>query len=274
MLRFSTGAIRFGEKSMTRAEPKLKLWLPLLAALFAISGCSSNGATTRQVVGLADLTLPNDSLAVVVKSVSSSPEAAASNLAGTASPGEFDRADLENLRGSLVDTLRAAMNSRSIDESGPISIYLVVRNHVMATAGLEGAALAAVDWCAARPSGTPIYRELFYVTERRIYFGSPGEIKDRLNRAVVRRVAESVLMLASPNKLDFGLPRKIAGTYVNPNAALATLPQHLRSRSVAKVPSHAVLQFGYIPGSLPVTAWWQSRKSAKSHSCETVLARG
>ena len=251
--------------------PIFKLWLPLLAALFATSGCSSNGATTRQVVGLADLSLPKDSLAVVVKSVSISPEAAASNLAGTASSGEFDHADLENLRGSLVDTLRVAMISRSLDESGPISIYLVVRIYVMATASLEGAALAAVDWCAARPSGTPTYRELFYVTERK---NSPGEIKDRLNKTVVRRIAESVLMLASPNKLDFGLPRKIAGTYVNPDAALATLPQHLRSRSVTKMPSHAVLRFGYIPGSLPVTAWWQSRKSAKSHSCETVLARG
>jgi hypothetical protein len=259
---------------MPQAAPKLKLWLPLLAALFAIPGCSSNSATTRQVVNLADLSLPNDSLAVVVKSVSISPKAAASNSAGTASPGGFDQADLENLHGSLVDTLRAAMNFRSLDESAPISIYLVVRNHVMATASLEGAALAAVDWYAARPSGTPIYRELFYVTERWIFFGSPGGIKNRLNKTVVRRIAESVLMLASPNKLDFGLPRKIAGTYVNPNAALATLPQHLRSRSVSKVPSHAVLQFGYIPGSLPVTAWWHSRKSAKSHSCETVLARG
>jgi len=259
---------------MPQAAPIFKLWLPLLAALFAISGCSSNGATTRQVVGLADLSLPNDSLAVAVKSVSLSPEAAASSSADTASPGGFDQADLENLRGSLVDTLRAAMEFRSLDESGPISIHLAVRNHVMATAGLEGAALAAVDWCAARPSGTPIYRELFYVTERRIFFGSPGGIKDRLNKTVVRRIAESVLMLASPNKLDFGLPRKIAGTYVNPNAALATLPQQLRPRSVTKMPTHAVLQFGYIPGSLPVTAWWHSRIPAKSHSCETVLARG
>ena len=259
---------------MFQAAPIIRPWLALLVALFAISGCSSNGATTRQVVGLADLSLPKDSLAVVVNSVSISPEAATSNSAGTASPGGFDQADLENLRGSLIDTLRAAMNSRSLDESGPISIYLVVRIHVMATAGLEGAALAAVDWCAARPSGTPIYRELFYVTERKMFSGSPGEIKDRLNKTIVRRIAESVLMLARPNKLDFGLPRRIAGTYVNPNAALATLPQHLRSLSVTKVPSHAVLQFGYIPGSLPVTAWWQSRKSAKSHSCETVLARG
>ena len=63
---------------MPQAAPKLKLWLPLLAALFAIPGCSSNSATTRQVVDLADLSLPNDSLAVVVKSVSISPKAAAS----------------------------------------------------------------------------------------------------------------------------------------------------------------------------------------------------
>ncbi len=259
---------------MTQTMPIFKLWLPLLAALIATSGCSSNGATTRQIVDLADLSLPHDSLAVVVESVSISPEAAASNAAGTASPGGFDQADLENLRGSLVDTLEAAMKSRSLDESGPIAIYLVVRNHAIATAGFEGAALAAVDWCAARPSGTPIYRELFYVTERKIFFGSPGDIKNRINNKIVRRIAESVLMLASPNKLDFGLPRKIAGTYVNPNAALATLPQDLGSRSAAKVPSHAVLEFGYIPGSLPITAWWHSRKSAKSHSCETVLARG
>jgi hypothetical protein len=259
---------------MKRITPVATLGLLLIASLIGLPGCSSNGATTRQVVGLADMSLPKISLAVAVKSVSINPGATAPDGAGSGSLADFDQADLENLRASLVDTLHAAMNSRSLDVSETISIYLVIRNYAMAASRLDGAGLAAVDWCAARPSGTPIYRELFYVTERKLFVGSPGGMKDRLNKAVVQRIAESALLLASPNKLDLGLPRRIEGTYMNPKAALATLPRHLRSRSAATMPSYTVLQFGYIPGSLPITASWQSRKSAKTHSCETVLARG
>lgn len=135
----------------------------LLVILMSASGCgATKGETTRQTVHLDNLSLPEFLVPVEVESVSSSPDAAELYTSGVFRWGKFNEADITNLRVSLEDTLKAAISQNRLDKSDKVRVYVVVRKYIVAASNVEVAALAAVDWCAARKDGTLLYREIFY----------------------------------------------------------------------------------------------------------------
>jgi hypothetical protein len=231
------------------------------------SGCGAiKGETTRQTVHLNNLSLPESLVPIEVESFSSAPDAAELYTSGVKRWGKFNDADLTNLRASLEDTLKAAISQDRLDNSEKVRVYVVIRNYLVAASNIQGATLAAVDWCAARKDGTLLYREIFYAANSGMFIGTLGSMKDTVHRSIVGRIAESSLLLASRNRAVLTLPRNTKGTFDKLEDARKTLPG-----SVASLGFLAVQDLVYIPGSSPVNVPWQSVETANSVSCNKSL---
>jgi len=255
------------------ARPSLRVWLTFLIASTVLLGCGTTGGTTRQTVHFSDLNVEQALVPVRVYSVLSASDAAILSTSGVYRWGEFDASDLANLRGSLEDTIAAATKNSRVDGSETLSVYVTVRRYVVAASNVEGAALVAIDWCLARSDGLPVYRELFYATDRMRFIGTLGMIKDSVHRAIVRRISESSLVLAGlppPSKL----PRTVAGTFDDLDGALATLPESVRSWGAPVGGFYAggfYVPGFYLPGSESQAVPWRSAKLTESNSCPRLL---
>jgi hypothetical protein len=139
-----------------------------------------------------------------------------------------------------------------------------------ASTNMEVAVLAAVDWCAARNDGTAIYRDVFYAAYSKMLLATLGSGKAAVNRAIVRRVAESSLLLAAGVPADGSLPRKLEGTYETLEEAAATLPSHMASAGTA-VPFGSTLLFLPSTGSADIP-WWKAESPAAT-PCQSLLGQ-
>ena len=242
-----------------------------LFALSVLCGCGTTGETTRQIVELENLPQRQAVVPIQVDSVLAAPDAAQLHSSGVYKWGKFDASDLAHLRATLDDTLAAATRKVQQDPSDRLHIALVVRKYIVAASNVEGAALAAIDWCIARSDGLPVYREIFYAANRMRFIGTLGMIKDSVHRDAVRRVAESSLALAGQTAGTVTLPRRVPGTFESLEDALAELPESVRSWGAPFVVSRSPMLFGYIPGSARVAVPWKSAEFARAVSCEKLL---
>ena len=239
----------------------------LLVALMGAAGCGAiKGETTPQTVHLNDLSLPEPLVPIELGSVSSTPNAAELHTSGVYEWGKFDDADLASIRASLERTLKEAVDRYRLDESEKVRVYVVIRKYIVAASNVAASALATVDWCAARKDGTLLYRELFYATDYGQFVGTLGGLKNTVHRAIVGRIAESGLVIASRNNTELTLPRKTEHTFDKLEDALKTLPESAQSWGLV-VPGPPF----YFPGSAPVTIPWQSAGITESVSCEKSL---
>jgi hypothetical protein len=234
------------------------------------SGCGTTGGTTRETVALAETPAAGALVPIQVDTVTIAPEGAELYAIGTYAWGRFDKSDLANIRGSLEDTLAAAAKSKQLDPSDRVRVSLLLRRYVVASTNMEVAVLAAVDWCAARNDGTAIYRDVFYAAYSKMLLATLGSGKAAVNRAIVRRVAESSLLLAAGVPADGSLPRKLEGTYETLEEAAATLPSHMASAGTA-VPFGSTLLFLPSTGSADIP-WWKAESPAAT-PCQSLLGQ-
>lgn len=243
--------------------------LLLVFGLAGVSGCGAvTGETTQQTVPLDTLSLPATSVPVAVASVTSRPDASELFTSGVYRWGEFDQADIANLRMSLESTLSAAVSQNRLDDSDMVRLYVLIRKYIVASSNAEIAALAAIDWCAARGDGIPLYGEVFYAADQVQWFGTLGDVKNNVNRAIIARIAESSLQLAARDGSAPNLPRDVDGTFDQLEDALDILPDSVASAGYAVAGGAS-----YVSGSTPVTIPWQSAEASRSFLCDEFLER-
>ncbi len=240
------------------------------AVLLSASGCGLTGETTRETIALAETPATGPLVPIQVDTVAIASEGAELYAIGTYAWGKFDEADLANIRGSLEDSLAAATKSKQLDPSDRVRVSLLLRRYVVASTNMEVAVLAAVDWCAARNDGTAIYRDVFYAAHSQMFVATLGSEKATVNRAIVRRVAESSLLLAAGGPTAGALPRKVEGTYETLEVAAATLPSHMASAGTA-VPVGSTLLFLPSSGSADIP-WWRAETPA-AEPCQSLLGQ-
>ena len=188
--------------------------------------------------------------------------------------GRFDADDLQNIRGSLEDTLTAATRSRGSAATGSeLQIHLVIRGYFVAASNNAAGVLAVVDWCVGNQDAQVLYQEAFYASHAARLVGTLGGEKDVVDQAIVRRVAETSLLLSSGASTN-GLPRKVKDTYDRFNEAVAILPSDFQSMGLAGGgPSSAVnLVMLLIPNTPSTGANWESTKVEKPINWSQRLA--
>ena len=132
--------------------------------------------------------------------------------------------------------------------------------------------LAAIDWCAVREDDSAIYREVFYAPRSwNVLAPTPGDEKDAITRAVVRRVGESSLMFAAGSEPDEAAPRSIKGTYDTFEEAVATLPANMRSWGMVYFVGPVPMIIG---GSDTSSIPWQSVDAPAAVSCNAMMRNG
>jgi hypothetical protein len=102
----------------------------------------------------------------------------------------------------------------------------LIRKYVIGVSDNQAVVWARVDWCAADEAKQVLFSEAFYATATVHLIGSLGGVKDRVNQAAVKRIAQNALMLAANAKPAEG---PVAGTYLDFDAATASIPNMLET---------------------------------------------
>lgn len=235
----------------------------LPAGALLLAACALTGATSRQTVALAPPPAGRPLVPIAVVSVAADPEAGLLKAAGTYEWGMFDGDDLANIRGSLEDSLKAASSRAPVEGAGELRLQLVLHRYLVATSNVSADVLAAVTWCASDSLGRAIYRETFYAADSARFVGTLGGVKDAVHRHIVRRVAESALILAGGIIPAAALPRRVAGTYEDFQTAAAGMPERIRSWGM-----FTLSPVFYRPGTAYETVPWWQVEMAEPASCE------
>ena len=239
--------------------------LAILASILLSACAATMGHTTRKAVEMDKALINTPMNPVQLKTVDVDSAGIQLLSVGVKPWGRFDADDLQNIRGSLEDTLAAATRSRGSSATGSeLQIHLVIRGYFVAASNNAGGVLAVVDWCAADQGAHVLYQEVFYASHAVRLVGTLGGEKDVVDQAIVRRVAETSLLLSSGASTN-GLPRKVKDTYDQFNEAVAVLPSDFESMGlVGAGPSSSVnLVMLFIPNTPSTDANWQSTKVEK-----------
>jgi len=197
----------------------------VLIAAFLLSGCGTTGVTTRSAVDVGALAA-SSFRPISVDSVAREEAGIKLMSVGVRAWGRFDDRDQANIKGSLEDTFAAATQGRTRPDGEPIKIHLVIRKYLVAGSNNEGAVLAGVDWCATDAKDAILFQESFYATHSVRFIGTLGGLKDTVNKAIVKRIAQSSLALAA-NERPIGAA--VQYTYATLEQAAATMPDSLAS---------------------------------------------
>jgi hypothetical protein len=196
-----------------------------MAVLF-LSACGTTGETSRTTVTLENIPPSSELRQTNVASVESDFDGIRLVNVGVQPWGKFDANDMANLEGSLNDTLKAVTKGHLSADQGMISVHLVIRKYIVATSNNAGAVWAGVDWCVADRDNRILFQETFYATSSARLIGTVGGVKDAVNRAIVKRIAQSTIALAANSRPG---AVKVSGTYSTFEEAAATMPQTLYS---------------------------------------------
>lgn len=180
--------------------------------------------------------------------------------------GAFDETDVLNLEASLRDTLQQAQLRGSSANARPDwNLHVVIRAYMEYGQDDQRHNLACIAWCLAGPEDQILFHEQFYTHEKLTFFSSVGDLKTKINKYIVSRVARRALILRSgPDQWTFS-DEEDPFTYDSFEAAVKTLPavfvkdlEFLRT----EYRSDGTYKVYKVKGDLP--GWESAQKSSDS----------
>lgn len=143
--------------------------------------------------------------------------------------GDLDAKEVGKIESSLGETL-AHVAWPGVDSNADTwTLHAVVRHYHMAHSNNDGGVLATVSW-AVVDDGNIVFTDDFYVSMQKSDGGKTlGKLKELLNRAIVRRIAETTVRLAGAQAPDGVTAADVAHTFSTVEEAAAPLPKRLVS---------------------------------------------
>jgi len=204
--------------------------LSLLCLMFC--GCGTFGGT--KVVSVPMSNMPRGPFAQIhTGTVTLAANATKLDAVGVYPVGEFSKKDLRNIDKSLSKAFCTIQQSQEVDSARNLTIHVMIRRYLVAASNNDGGTLACVSWCAVNQDDQIVYDEQFYASYSS-HFSTLGRSKNKVNLAIVSRIAEVSAYLASPN------PRKHSikypeNAYATISPAIEDLPEVLYSCLYANV---------------------------------------
>jgi len=203
--------------------------MPLIA-LLTLLGCSLFGHTRPTPVSLEPAAF-QDAAPVSVASVDMDASQSHLEVVGAYPIGRFVERDLDNLRLSLQRSLVPLSGGPDGDDGLDVHVY--VRSYHVSASNNAGGALATVAWCAVDVGGRLVHREQLYAYDSVVLVKTMGALKNTVQAAAVRRIAEAGAHLAAGgDPADLPLPENTSFDY---DEAVRTLPSSLQSRYVGVI---------------------------------------
>jgi hypothetical protein len=110
---------------------------------------------------------------------------------GTYPVGEYKEADFEALRASFLKSAEPFAGSDGH------RLHIILRRVLIATSNNVGLAVACAAWAIEAPDGKLIFHEQFYAWDSARIMGSVAGVKNGMHEAIVRRVLESAVRIAT-----------------------------------------------------------------------------
>jgi len=193
--------------------------MPLIA-LLTLLGCSLFGHTRPTPISLEPAALQG-AAPVSIASVDMDATQSHLEVVGAYAIGRFVERDLDNLRLSLQRSLE------SLSGDGGLDVHVYVRSYHVSASNNAAGVLTTVAWCAVDASGRLVHREQFYAYDSVVLVRTMGALKNTVQAAAVRRVAEaSAHLAAGGDPAQLPLPENASAHY---EQAVRTLPSTLQS---------------------------------------------
>ena len=174
-----------------RSIYRIGIGLLITIAAMLATGCGVTGGTQRFKVDLGGA-IDSPIRRIQVATVKVEADANLVQSTGTYTWGAFNAKDAAILKASLVDTLNGAVDGLTTDTATPLRIHLLVRRYIVAHSNNAGGVLACVSWCLSGASESVVFQETFYASASGHLVTTIGQIKDSVNRAIVKRIGLSV----------------------------------------------------------------------------------
>ena len=202
--------------------------LPVIFCV-VLAGCGTTGATKSFVLPIDPTIVEGIERNIHAGGIVVADDANIVIAAGTNPWGVFGESDRSNLEQSLEQTLRV-LDKYSTDLSLPAwTVEVLLRRHVIAHDNNSAGLLVCVAWALKSEAGDVVYENQFYGADSVALVGTIGGLKNSVNKAVVQRIVESAVRLASSKSID-GV--SVRNTYDTLDEAASTLPERYRSLPV------------------------------------------
>jgi hypothetical protein len=229
---------------MIRPAPRTDPDLPVRSAAAALlltvllTGCGGLLGGTRPFVLPLDGTAGSvPRAAVSLASFEVAPGANEVKATGTFPLGAFGEDDRRVVERSFRDTLAEVSWPEAPQPARDWKLHVLLRRHLVAHSSSSGGVLACVGWALVSGDGRVVFSEQFYASVAGAGSGrrngekvpdNLGRVKDALHRAIVERIVETALRLATAPGERTGSVA-VAHTYETIQEAAQPLPTRLTS---------------------------------------------
>ena len=244
-------------------DPPMKAILSLgLHHIFALltismSGCGIMGYTTRTVIDLETLPKIAQMRPTSLASITRNEQGEHLTTVGRVHAwGAFDDNDQSNIAASIEDALAAAVREKQVTVDEPIRVHVLIREYLLRMSTHFVAIVSGVDWAVVNSSNEILFQDTFYATS---YCETPaicavGYEKDKVNHAIVERIAKRAILLAMGMDPTPIVPDRTYSTFKEADATVRFSPRSLVTDFL----------FGRRPGSESEHMFWVESAELKT----------
>ena len=217
----------------------------LLPALLVMTGCGVTGDIRQFTLDYPPETGNGLERDIILGELSSAPDAGQNQAVGAYSLGKFGEKDRIKIADSLSSTLEQ-LNQGNRDHA---TVRVFIHRYAMAYSNDEFSVIAIVDWCIEE-DGAVVFDEVFYAS---YYSGESfilpvetlGGSKDKVNRAIVRHIADRSFALYGKHEM----PSNEELIHATAEEALSVVPE--------SVDSSPTVASGIILGGLHMATFYE-----------------
>jgi hypothetical protein len=200
-------------------------------SLLGLQGCAGAlGGTNSFVLDVEPTQAENLQYVIDVGTIDVADDANELDSVGTYHVGKLDQDEIADIRKSLTRTLGNVSWQDAAAGKPALDVHIMFTRYYVAHSNNDGAILACVDWALANGRNDVAYAERFFTSIQADDvkgLNTLGAVKNMLNAAVVRRVADRSLAYSAgtPDPATIAVPH----TYSTIEEAATPLPERLTS---------------------------------------------
>lgn len=220
--------LKEAKERMTKSKITTLIQTSCVAGVLSIlMGCGTMGAT--DVLSVKVSAPQKLQSRIELGSITLGENATRVDAVGVIPWGEFSSEDLQNVRLSIENTLTSIQAGSPSISDKKLTLHTILRRYLVTASGNAAGVIANIAWCAVDESGKIVFHEQFYASDSAAVVGTLGGVKNKVNEAILLRIATVSAYLASADMHKAVVPALPPNAYLHFEQAVQKLPASFRS---------------------------------------------